>query len=315
LKKLTKNISIRFFITVVISIILLHSASAFSADISEPPVFMDLESSVKELRDRISKVFPSIVMIVVYDITGEESARGSGFFYDTDGRIITNASLFNNAYSAEVISNKNRYSIVSVLNYDDRLDTAIIEVNAVNEPHLELDFESKLATDEKVLAVGRIDNFRQTLSEGIINSVVHLDGNIELIKGNTVTPLLSLPPSENGPLLNSEGKVIGLTSYNISDSAVMENKTIIFSGQTINAISVHSIIALIETSNSPTLLHPKKSRIWWLWFKHKVKTFAISGFITLYTMGFPIIILYILLFVIVISIVQFIFQQIKKKFF
>jgi len=276
---------------------------------------MDLESSLKELRDRIDKVFPSIAMIVVYDITGTESARGSGFFYDTDGRIITNASILKNAYSAEVISTKKRYNIVSVLNYDETLDTAIIKVNAINEIPLEIDFESNLTTDEKVIAFGRADNFRQTLSEGIINSVVHLDGNIELINGKTVTPLLSLPPSNNGPLLNSEGKVIGLTSYNISDSTIMDNKTITFSGQTINAISVRSIMALIETSNAPTLLHPKGSKVWWQWVKHKVKTAAISGFITLYTIGFSKIILYIFLFVVVVSIIQFIFQQIKKKFF
>ena len=151
MKYITKAISSLFCITVVISIILLCSAPTFSADISETSSFMDLESSLKELRDRIDKVFPSIVMIVVYDITGTESARGSGFFYDTDGRIITNASILKNAYSAEVISTKKRYNIVSVLNYDETLDTAIIKVNANNEIPLEIDFESNLTTDEKVI--------------------------------------------------------------------------------------------------------------------------------------------------------------------
>ncbi len=315
MKYFAKAISSLFCVISVLSIILLHSPSALSADISETPSFMDLESSVKALRERIDKVFPSIVMIVVYDITGTESARGSGFFYDSEGRIITNASIFKNAYSAEVISNKSRYNIVSVLNYDETLDTAIIKVNALNEIPLKIDFESNVATDEKVIAIGRSVNFEKTLSEGIVSSVKTIDDSRILIHGRTVAPLFSFPPSDSGPLLNSKDKVIGLTSYNISDSPVMSNKTIFFSGQTINAISVRSLITLIETSNSPTLLHPKKSRVWWQWFKHKIKTVSISGFITLYTIGFSKIILYIFLFIVVISMVQFIFQQIKKKFF
>jgi len=276
---------------------------------------MDLESSVKELRERIEKVYPSIVMIVVYDITGTESARGSGFFYDTDGKIITNASILKNAYSAEVISTNNRYNIVSVINYDETLDTAIIKVNAFNEIPLEIDFENNVATDEKVIAIGRSDNFEKTLSEGIVSSVKTIDESRIIIHGRTVTPLFSFPPSDNGPLLNSKGKVIGLTSYNISDSPVMDYKTIIFSGQTINAISVRSLISLIETSSSPTLLHPKKSRVWWQWFKHRIRTIALSSFLTLYTLGFTTILKYVFLFIVVISMVQFIFKQIKKKFF
>jgi len=275
---------------------------------------MDLESSVKELRDRIDKAFPSIVTIIVYDISGEESARGTGFFYDIEGRIITNASILKNAYSAEVISNKNRYSIISVLTYDETIDTAIIKVNALNENPLEIDFESNLTIDEKVLALGRDDNFRQTLSEGLIKSIVPLDEHRQLIKGITVRPVLSSPPSDDGPLLNSEGKVIGLTSYKISDSAVMGNKTIIFDGQSINAISISSITGLIKSTDTPTLLHPKGSRVWWQWFKYRTKTVVVSAFIFLYTMGFTKMISYLFMIVVVISIVQLIFKRLKKKF-
>jgi S1-C subfamily serine protease len=315
LKYLTKAIYSLFCVTAVISIILLHSAFALSADISAPASFMDLESSVKELRDRIDKVFPSIVMIVVYDITGTESARGSGFFYDTDGRIITNASILKNAYSAEVISTNNRYNVVSVINYDESLDTAIIKVKALNELPLEIDFENNISTDEKVIAIGRTDNFGKTLSEGLVSSVKTIDESRIMIHGRTVAPLFSFPPSDSGPLLNSKGKVIGLTTYAISDNLAFQNKAITFSGNSINAISALSIKPLLDSHSSPAILQPKKSRVWWHWFKYKVKTAALSGFITLYTIGFTTIIMYIFLFVVVVSIIQFIFQHIKKKFF
>jgi S1-C subfamily serine protease len=315
LKYVTKIISCLFYVPAVLSIILLHSASALSEDISGTSSFMDMESSVKDLRERIDKTFPSIVMIIVYDITGEESARGSGFFYDTEGRIITNASILKNAYSAEVISNKNRYSIISILNYDETIDTAVIKVNAVNEIPLEIDFENNLTIDEKVIAMGRNDNFGQTLSEGLIKSIVPLDENRVLIRGITLRPVLSLPPSDDGPLLNSEGAVIGLTSYQISDSAVMSNKTILFDGQSINAISISSITGLTESLDTLTLLHPKGSRVWWHWFKYRIKTVFVSAFIFLYTLGFTKMISYLFMITVVLSIAQFIFNRIKKKFF
>jgi len=315
LKYITKNISRLFYIITALSILLLHSASALSADNPGTSSFMDMESSVKDLRDKIDKAFPGIVMIIVYDITGEESARGSGFFYDTEGRIISNASILKNAYSAEVISNRNRYSIISVLNYDETLDTAIIKVNATNEIPLEIDFENNVTIDDKVIAMGRNDNFGQTLSEGLIKSIVPLNENRELIRGITVRPVLSLPPSDDGPLLNSEGKVIGLTSYQISDSAVMGNKTILFDGQSINAISISSITGLTESTFTPTLLHPKGSRVWWHWFKYRVKTVFVSAFIFLYTIGFTKMISYLFLIIVTLSIVQLIFNRLKKKFF
>ena len=315
MKYVTKIIFSLYYVTAVISISLLHSASAFSADDPATSGFMDMESSVKDLRDKIDMAFPSIVMIIVYDITGEESARGSGFFYDTEGRIISNASILKNAYSAEVISNRNRYSIISVLNYDETIDTAVIKVNALNEIPLEIDFENNVTIDEKVIAMGRNDNFGQTLSEGLIKSIVPLDENRELIRGITVRPVLSLPPSDNGPLLNSKGKVIGLTSYQISDSAVMGNKTILFDGQSINAISISSITGLTENTFTPTLLHPKGSRVWWHWFKYRTKTVFVSAFIFLYTIGFTKMISYLFLIIVVLSIVQFIFHRMKKRFF
>ncbi len=315
MKFITKTIYILFHITAIISTILLHSAPAFPADTSGPPGFMDRESSAQELKERIDQAFPGIVTIIVYDITGEESARGSGFFYDIKGRIITNASILKNAYSAQVISNTNRYSTVSVLNYDETRDTAIIKVNALNEMPLEIDFESNVAIEEKVFALGRDENFRQTVSEGYIESIVQLDGNRELLKGKTVRPLLSFPPSNDGPLLNSEGKVVGVTSFEISDSAVMDNKTILFDGQSINAISISSITDLTESADTPTLLHPKGSRVWWHWFKYRIKTVFVSAFIFLYTLGFAKMITYLFLIIVVISIMQFIIGHLKKKFF
>ncbi len=309
------KISYLISISALLSITLFLTSAAVSAENEGGPAAIDQETSIINLYDRIDLLFQSIVVVIVYDITGEESARGSGFFYDPEGKIMTNAIILRKAYSAEVVSNNNRYGIVSILHYDEKGDTAVIKVNATNEVPLEIDSKSIVNINDTVLAIGRNDAFRKTLSEGSVESIAQLDGKRELIKGKTVRPKLSLPPSSDGPLLNSEGKVIGITSFNISDSVVMDNKSILFDTGSINAIRIASLSDILESSDTPSLLKPKESRVWWQWFKFRIKKAIISAFIYLYSIGLTKIISFLLLVIVTLSIAHLLFTRIKKKFF
>ena len=302
------------YITAIVISFFINIHSAFSIDSEIPTGFIDRDSSVKELRKIIDNAYPSIVMIIVYDITGEETTRGCGFFFDTEGRIITNAGILKNAYSAKVISQTKSYANVSILSYDETIDTAMIKVDASDVIPLDIDFEGDIRIDDKVIALGMTETYNKSLSEGIVTSVTSIDESRVLIHGKTVAPLFSYPPSNSGPLLNSEGKVIGLTTFEISDNAAFNNKNMLFDGQTINALSARSLKSLIEKSDSITPLHPAGSKVWWQWFKHRIKAIALSAFITLYTLGFSKMLTYIVLLMIFIYILQRIYNFLKKKF-
>lgn len=305
--------AIHFYITAILISFIINIQPAFSINTSVPAGFMNLDSSVEDLRKTINKAFPGIVMIIVYDIAGEESARGCGFFYDSEGRIITNARILKNAYSAKVIGQSRVFNNVSILDYDETIDAAMIKVNANDVIPLVMDFEGNIAIDDKVIAIGMSENYNKTVSEGIVSSVKTIDESRILIHGRTVAPLFSFPPSDSGPLLNSEGKVIGLTTYAISDNPAFQNKAILFSGKNINAISARSLITITEQHASPTILQPSKSKIWWHWFKHRIKIIALSAFLTFYTLGITTLLKYVVLLLIFISILQWIYKLSKKK--
>ena len=68
----------------------------------------------------MEKASPGIVTIIAYDITGTVSGKGSGFFIDRKGLILTNADIMKDAYSAEVISESNRYNSVATCDFFSR---------------------------------------------------------------------------------------------------------------------------------------------------------------------------------------------------
>ncbi|UCH80521.1 MAG: serine protease [Nitrospiraceae bacterium] len=303
-----------FVISAILILLIINSQSSYASESVTLPGFKDRDSSAKDLRDLIDNAFPSIVMIIVYDITGNESARGCGFFYDSGGRIITNASIFKNAYSAKVISQTGAYDNVSILNYDDNVDATMIRINTNKAIPLAMDFEGDIAIDDKVIAIGMSEEFTKTVSEGVVSSVKIVDESRTMIQGTTVAPLFSFPPSNCGPLLNADGNVIGLTTYSISDNPVFQNAAISFSGSSINAVSARSLLSITDQSPTPTILQPSKSRIWWQWFKHRVKSTTVTAFITLYNIGFATMLVYILIVLIFLSILQWMYHFFMKKF-
>jgi S1-C subfamily serine protease len=160
-------------------------------DASDFSGFMDLESAIKALEMQVVKARRSIVMIVAYNKTGEESGRGSGIFIDSEGRIITNALVMKDAYSAEVFRGPHHYKEVVILNRREDLDLAIIQVKATNVTPVELDVESEVKTGERVIVVGKSSPSDTTVSEGLISTISSIGETIELVEIETLKSLLS----------------------------------------------------------------------------------------------------------------------------
>ncbi len=211
--ELSKTVIIKLIVILVVaSYSLLHATASHSADF----VYIDLNASIKELKRRAEKVSPGLVLIVAYDATGTESGSGTGFFMDPDGRIITNSAVLKNAYSAEVISETNYYDSVTIINYDESLDLALIQVNAIDESPLDIDFEHLVEQNDRADIIGRLSDSERTISESSITSINALTEDLELIEVKTRLPISNFKASKDGPLLNLSGKVIGMTTTSIS---------------------------------------------------------------------------------------------------
>ncbi len=274
---------------------------------------MDLALLIQEKRQLVEKTGEGIVMIVSYDATGRETGRGSGFFIDREGRIITNDSFLKEAYSAEVLSEKKSYDNVVILKRDEEMDVSLIQVNATEEVSLTPDYEYEIKTGERVVVVGKSSGKKKTFSEGVISSIERKGELAEIVGIQKTSPILSYGPAKDGPLLNMSGKVIGVTSFGITTSQGNDGIPRMPDYQNMKAMSIHSIRPFLLQPDNPEHLKPAKSRVWSLWLTRWFKEKGIALFIILYGIGFPKLMAYLFIIIVGISIIQWIYLKLKKR--
>ncbi len=300
-------------IVIALSSLLFALSTVYGANAPGLTGFMDLEASVKALQLKVDKAQSSLVMIVAYDDTGAESGRGSGFFIDGEGRIITNAVLMKDAYSAVVFSVSNRYEEVLILSQRGDLDLALIQVKVENETPLELGFESVVKQGERVIVVGKSSQSRTTVSEGLINTVNMIGETSDYyIEIEPTAGLLANRPSKDGPVINMEGKVIGITTKTVSNPENHDDIPKVYFDDNLRAISVSAIKRLAASQDSIEFLHLPQTRVWHRWFINKLETTFLFTFIYLFNLGFNRIMKVIIAFALMIYLIQRFYRKIKK---
>jgi hypothetical protein len=285
-----------------------HIDRCLAAD--ESVRFRDSSSTPSELSLILEKTGPGVVTIVSYDATGAESKRGSGFFIDNEGRILTNADLLKDAYSAEVFSDSNHYKQVSILNRSENADLTVIRVHAKNELPLSFSDSQPIHAQDKVFIIGKKEYFLKTLSEGIIDTVSssrHIE-EILFIKARQMPS--DFRPSIDGPVLNINGEVIGLITKTRSDNVIYDRIANIGDTRNYYAIGLKAIKAFLEEEYHAISLNPPKSRVWTEWVMKQMA----NAFVYLYDYGFSGIMKVLIAIVILLLLVQWLFMKIKSIF-
>ncbi len=164
------------------------------------------QATAKEI---YNKTRDAIVEIVAYDKAGRSMAIGSGFFISEDGYIVTNYHVIRGAYSLAVIkySSAGAITSVKVSAYDANQDVAILKIETSGEKYLEFSTEA-VKTGDTVYAIGSTLGLTDTFTMGIIsNPNRYITGKHCL---QFTAPISG--GNSGGPLLNSEGKVIGVVT-------------------------------------------------------------------------------------------------------
>jgi S1-C subfamily serine protease len=306
------RIILRFLAFLLATFILCNNS--FSASGTNNASFMDLEGSKKELLSLVNRNSRAIVSVAVYDDTGALKNRGSGFFIDGEGRIITNSSIWKDAYSAEVLSDLNSYKKVVILNRNENLDIAIIKVKAAHEVPLELDFSNKPSLGERVVVIGKLANLNDTVSEGLISAFLKTDGNRNVIEIQTVVSILPYQTSKDGPVLNAGGKVIGVAGNILPDEKTSGGTITGLIDNSMYAVNLDSIKPLLSEAGHSEHLRPAKTRIWSKWLMSSLRAKAIKVFLYLYGIGFSTLIAVLLAIIVIFYIVEQLYlKYIKSK--
>lgn len=143
-----------------------------------------------------------------------QQGQGSGFIVDNQGHILTNNHVIDSAQTVEVtLWNKKKYK-ATVIGIDRVHDLALLQIHgAANLQPATLSNSIDLVVGQLVYAIGNPFGFSGTMTRGIISAI----RSVQLPSGNTIEDAIQTDASVNpgnsgGPLLNSHGDVIGITT-------------------------------------------------------------------------------------------------------
>ena len=163
------------------------------------------------LFDRIS---PSVVRVSV--ITESGGGSGSGFVILEGGLIITNNHVVENAVSVSVILKDGTELQAEVVGRDPSTDVALLRVATRTPPPVELGDSDRVRIGEQAIVIGSPFGFDQSLTAGYISALGRKlrsgDDYGTEIDNVIQTDAAVNPGNSGGPLLNTEGEVIGITT-------------------------------------------------------------------------------------------------------
>ena len=173
------------------------------------------------------KALPSLVNItstaVAYNFFNQavpQQGQGSGFILDKEGHILTNNHVIDNAQRVEVtLSDKHKLK-ATVVGVDQQHDLALLKITAPNLVPATLSESSGLVVGQRVYAIGNPFGLSGTMTRGIISAIRSIGvGEGRSIEDAIQTDAAVNPGNSGGPLLNSRGEVIGITTLIASNGS------------------------------------------------------------------------------------------------
>ena len=192
-------------------------------DISIEPLFTPLDpigGSEMSLPDLFDAATPAVVAIQT-EIAGRNifghvvtrPAAGSGFIVSSDGYIVTNNHVIENAQSISVLLYDGTVYTARVIGSDPAGDLAVLQIEAENLSYLAFGDSDLLRVGMQVAAIGNpLGEFANSMTVGHLSALdreINIDG----------TPLTMLQTdaavnrgNSGGPLINTKGQVIGVVT-------------------------------------------------------------------------------------------------------
>ena len=173
----------------------------------------------------------------------QSASSGSGFVLTSDGYIVTNYHVVENAETVKVtMYNGDEYD-AQYVGGDEDYDIAVIKIEATDLPAVTLGNSENLNVGDHVLAIGNpLGDLTFSMSGGMVSSVnrtINVDGTpFNMIQTDTSIN----PGNSGGPLLNSYGEVVGIVSAKYSSYGT--------SGESVEglgfAIPINDVISMIQ---------------------------------------------------------------------
>jgi serine protease Do len=144
-------------------------------------------------------------------------AQGSGFVIRADGLIVTNRHVIVSARSVEVKLPGGERLPAKVIGADAATDIALLKVTTAPLPVLKLGSSANVSVGDAVIAIGNPFGLGQTVTAGIVSArgrTLEDDPYIDFLQTDAAINF----GNSGGPLLSTDGNVVGVTSAILSPS-------------------------------------------------------------------------------------------------
>jgi putative serine protease PepD len=202
-----------------------------------------LDTELTKLKASASSDFSGIIDVAIKSVVTirTDVAQGSGFIIANGGYIVTNAHVMEGATAAAIITYDGKTHLVSRIGENTNMDIILLKMDDSSYSPLTLGDSDNAQIGEKVIAIGNPLGLQFSVSEGIV-SAVHRTGD-NGVTGYIQTDAALNAGNSGGPLIDVNGKVIGINNFKISDSEnigfALESNYI---KSTINDIAIKSSI-------------------------------------------------------------------------
>lgn len=166
----------------------------------------------------------NILKVVEIKVTDDEETFGyaTGFFIDSNGKILTNKHVVVNSETNKNYENiyvrtatQEDYTEAEVVKVSDNDDLAIIKVDFAKTQYFK--FASTVNNGESVYTIGNPNGFGLSFSSGVVS----INSRNIIYNGKTIntiqTSLVINEGNSGGPVFNKNGKIVGIISFRLKD--------------------------------------------------------------------------------------------------
>ena len=207
-----------------------------------------LDAYSKTITGVVGEIAQSVVHIQVQKkqidrrtgIEGVQQGSGSGFIISSDGYIVTNCHVIENAVDIKVNFSDGSIEKAELKGADPSTDVALIRVYGSGQKTLSFADSDSLKVGQIAIAIGNPFGLQHSVTAGVVSA---LGRTLRATNGRLIDDVIQTdaalnPGNSGGPLVNSSGQVIGINTAVIPSAqglcfAVSSNLTAYVAGKLI----------------------------------------------------------------------------------